>query len=97
MVEAFSYPETNHPALAMATLPIPVDEATAEAFQNAPPDKQEEITSALAEYAKDALLREERAAAVARAANTLAASAKANGWTEEMNEALLRGDFDGDE
>ena len=102
MVGAFSYPESDQPALAMTTLPIPVDEATAAAFQKVPADEQEEITRFLADYVRVKMrsrgqTKKERLDAFRRAADALSASAQANGWTEEMNEALLRGDFDDDE
>ena len=86
----------------MTTLPIPVDEDTAAAFRDTPVDEREEITRFLTDYVRVKMrsrkqTKEERLDAFRRAADALSASAQANGWTEEMNEALLRGDFDGDE
>ena len=98
MACAFSYPETDHLDLAMTTLPIPVREETADAFRNAPPATQEWFSHFLdAYFGTTERTREEKAEAVERAAKSLSASAKANGWTDEMDEALLRGDLDDDE
>lgn len=83
----------------MTTLPIPVDDETAAAFEAARPQDRERFVQVAAAVLKATVRsgetsRAEKADAVRRAADALSASARANGWTEEMNEALLRGDYD---
>ena len=86
---------TNH---AMTTLPIPVDERTANAFNSAAPSTQHRITDFVSDYLRAALLSDaEQARAYGQAADALSASAEANGWTDSLNEALLRGDLDAGE
>ena len=83
----------------MTTLPIPVDDETASAFEAAAPRDRERFVQIAATMLKAAVrsskrTRAEKAEALRRSADALSASAQANGWTEEMNEALLRGDYD---
>ena len=87
----------------MTTLPIPVDDDTAAAFLEASEDTREQITQFVASYVQSALqtrdfqTREEKSAALQEAADRLSAQAKANGWNDELDAALLRGDFDHDD
>ena len=79
----------------MTTIDINVDEETAAAFEAAPPQKREQLLLMAAAIIRASLAeREDKAEGVRRAAEALSREAQANGWTEEMNEALLRGDFD---
>ena len=86
----------------MNTLPLPVDDETVAAYEAAPVEKREKAAQVAAALFKAALrtpeqTKRERVDALLRTTNELSAKAKANGWTDEMNEALLRGNFDDDE
>ena len=85
----------------MTTLPIPVDDETAAAFQEAPEDTREQITQAVADYMKATVRTEQeradRSASFRRVADEVGAIAQANGRNDELDAALLRGDFDHDE
>ena len=79
----------------MTTLPIQIDETTARAFEAAEPTRREQIALYVRSYIAQALLsKEERVSLFVQAADALGAEAEANGWNDELNEALLRGDFD---
>ncbi len=85
----------------MTTLPIPVDDETAAAFQEASKDAREQITQGVADFMKATVRTEqeraERSASSRRVADETGAMAQANGWNDELDAALLRGDFDRDE
>ncbi|WP_420456622.1 hypothetical protein [Rubrivirga sp.] len=85
----------------MTTLPIPVDDATAAAFREASASARADIEQSVAEHIRQELAdrraRARKADSFAAIADRLSREAEANGWTEEMNEALLRGDLDHDE
>ena len=87
----------------MTTLPIPVDDDTATAFHQASEDTRERIARFVASYVQGALqsdagrTREPRSARFQEIADALGREARANGWTDEMDAALLRGDFDHDD
>lgn len=86
----------------MTTLTIELDDATATALQDVPADEREQIAQFLTDYVKTAVqsrerTKRERADALVQTMKEVSAQARANGWTDEMDEALLRGDFDGDE
>ena len=79
----------------MTTLPIQIDDATAEAFQGADEAQKHQIAMFVNHYVNAALrTRGERSAQFRAAADALGASAQANGWNDELDAALLRGDFD---
>jgi len=82
----------------MTTIPIPVDEATAQAFEAAAPTTREQIARFVQGYVARALLsKEERIELFVQVADQVGATAQANGWNDELDAALLRGDFDDDE
>ena len=84
----------------MTTLPIEieVDDETADAFREATPETREQIALALAATLRSRLRSHaEPAEALLRTLDETSRQAQANGWTEDMNEALLRGDFDRDD
>lgn len=86
----------------MAFIEIPVDNDVAEAFYALPADKREEILSfpslLLTDLIRRSLdkprTREESIERLKKLSDEIGKEAAANGWTDEMNEALLRGDFD---
>ena len=74
---------------------IEVDEPTASAYRKASPDVKQAAQKKAAEIIRMALMsREERADEFDRFTAQTGAHARAKGWTDEMNEALLRGDYD---
>ena len=78
----------------MTTLPLPIDDATATAYQSASPTERRRIAQ---DFFRFALLPNgERTDAYRRAANALGADAQAAGWDGELDAALLRGDLDGE-
>ena len=84
----------------MTTLPIPVDDDTAAAFREASADVREQIVERVAIYVREAVRAgetEPRSARLQEIADALGREARSNGWTDEMDAALLRGDFDRDE
>ncbi|WP_420456624.1 hypothetical protein [Rubrivirga sp.] len=83
----------------MTTLPIEieVDDATAAAFRRAPADTRDRITQFVTDYVREAVRPDDTPAArIRRIADALGREARANGWTDEDDAALLRGDFDRD-
>lgn len=82
----------------MTTLSLPADDATAAAFDALPPDEQERLTLLLTAMLRAAVRSPaDRLAAFRRTADALGAEAQANGWNDDLDAALLRGDFDHDE
>lgn len=82
----------------MTTIPIQVDDATAQAFESAPQTIREQIALFVQGYVSRALLsKEERVELFVQVADELGRQAQANGWNDELDAALLRGDFDDDE
>ena len=81
----------------MTTLPLPVDEATAAAFESVPPDERERLARCAATFLQEMLDRRARSERFQEIADRLGAEAQANGWNDELDAALLRGDFDDDE
>ena len=76
-------------------LELEVDEKTATAYRNAPPEKQEQAKERARESMQRVLLTKEEAAQVFKhLTDDMGAYAASQGWTDEMNEALLRGDYD---
>ena len=93
----------DHPALwgrpAMTTLPLPVDDETVAAYEAATEERREKAAQVASALFKAALripeqTKREKVDALIQTMEELSAQARANGWTDEMNEALLRGDFD---
>ncbi len=82
----------------MTTLPVEVDEATADALRRAPPETRERIAQSVADHLRhqvqDWVERERRLESFRQVADEAGRQAKANGRTDELNEALLRGDLD---
>ena len=69
----------------------------AAAFVAAEPDQRAQIERYVKRYVARALeSKGERLDRFRKAADALSAEAAANGWNDELNEALLRGDFDGE-
>ena len=82
----------------MTTLPIPVDDETAAAYESATPEERERAASVASALLKASLSpRAGRLDAFRAVADATGAEAQANGWTDELDAALLRGDFDHDE
>lgn len=79
----------------MPTLSLPVDDATADAFRAAPDATRERLTRLVGDYLRLAL-SDDGLDAYRRAADALGADARAAGWTDDLDAALLRGDLDGD-
>ncbi len=76
-------------------LELEVDEKTATAYRNAPPEKQEKVRErARLSMQRVLLTPEEIGAEFDRITARASAYAKEKGWTDEMNEALLRGEYD---
>ena len=76
-------------------LELEVDEKTATAYRNAPPEKQERAKERARESMQRVLMtKEEAAQEFKRLTKEMGAYAASQGWTDEMNEALLRGDYD---
>ena len=79
----------------MTTLPLPVDEPTATAFESAPPQERERIEQLLLALLQLSVApKETRLEAFREAADAAGREAQANGWTDDLDAALLRGDFD---
>ena len=74
---------------------------TAAAFRAASENTRDRVSQAVANYLKEVVRTEreraERVASFERVADRLGAMAQANGWTDELDAALLRGDFDRDD
>ena len=82
----------------MTTLPLPVDDTIAAAYAAASPEERERIEYLASVFLRVSLLdRRSRSERFQDLADRLGAEARANGWTDEMDAALLRGDFDRDE
>lgn len=82
----------------MTTIPIPVDDTAAEAFQAAPAAEQARLSSLVSALFRATLSSsEDREAQFRRAADASGREAQARGWNDELDQALLRGDFDDDE
>ncbi len=76
-------------------LELEVDEKTAMAFRNAPPERQERAKERARESMQRVLMTpEEIGDEFDRITAKSSAYAKEKGWTDEMNEALLRGEYD---
>ncbi len=74
---------------------IEVDERTASAYEQARPEVQQEAQACAADILRLSLLsKEELADEFDRLTARTGATARAKGWTDEMNEALLRGEYD---
>lgn len=85
----------------MTTLPLPVDERVVRAFESTPSEQRAQGVSFLASLAEALFHRDDSEAArqenireLKRLMDKMGKEAAANGWTAEMDEALLRGDFD---
>ncbi len=79
----------------MTTLPIPIDEATAAAYEAAPEDQRRRLAEMAAGFLSAVLLPEdERLERFRRSADALGKEARAGGWNDELDAQLLRGDFD---
>ncbi len=77
------------------TIPLRIDARTAAAYQSANPEVRRSAETKAADTLRLALLsRKELATELRRFTAETGAAAEARGWTEEMDEALLRGDFD---
>ena len=79
----------------MTTIPIQIDDATAQAIASASEATREQIALLVKGYVSATVLsREARARRFREVADALGAEAAQNGWNDELNEALLRGDLD---
>lgn len=77
------------------TLEIELDDQTASAYRNASPALQSKLQERIRRSIRRALLsREAIVDEFDRITTEAGAHASAQGWTDELNEALLRGDFD---
>lgn len=77
------------------TIPIAVSSQTATAFKKASPERRRAAQQKAAEILRLTLMsRDELADEYDRLTARTSAHAQAKGWTDEMNEALLRGDYD---
>ena len=78
----------------MTTLALPVDEEIRAAYEAATEDEREHWNE-LAQSLLRGLLNtpEERLARFRKAADAVSAEAARNGWTEELDKQLLRGNF----
>ena len=82
----------------MTTLTIPIDEPTAAAYAAASDDEREQLAQRAAVLVRLALLdHRSPSERFQQIADVLGWEARSNGWTDDMDEALLRGDFDHDE
>ena len=85
---------TNMPAVKIT---IEVDERTGKAYQSATPEQQQRVQERAQRSIQRVLMTpEEVGAEFDRIRSKSVPYAKAQGWTDEMNEALLRGDYDND-
>ena len=76
----------------MQKIILEVDEKTATAYRNAPPEKQEKAKErARASMQRVLMTPEEIGDEFDRVTAKSSASAQEKGWTDEMNEALSRG------
>lgn len=79
----------------MTTIPIQVDDATARAFESAPQATREQIALLVRGYVSETILsKQERSKRFCAVADALGAEAASNGWSDDLNDALLRGEFD---
>ncbi len=77
------------------TVRLRVDDRTAAAYQSADPALRRSAETKAADALRLALLsRRELAGEFRRFTAETGAAAEERGWTDEMNDALLRGDFD---
>ena len=84
----------NMPA---AKITIEVDEQTGKAYQNATPEQQQRVQERAQRSIQRVLMTpEDIGAEFDRIRAKSVPYAKAQGWTDEKNEALLRGDYDND-
>lgn len=82
----------------MTALSFPVDDTLAAAYTSASPEEQERLARVAAVLFRVSLLdRRTPSQRLQDTADRLGEEARANGWTDEMTEGLLRGDFDDDE
>ena len=81
----------DRPAMQTEQITVQVSPEVAKRWRNAPPEQRRRAEIALM-YAL--MTREEVAAELSRFMDHLGEGAKARGWTDEMNEALLRGNYD---
>ena len=76
---------------------IEVDERTGKAYRNATPEQQQRAQERAQRSIQRVLMTpEEVGAEFDRITAKSAAYAKSQGWTDEMTDALLRGDYDND-
>ena len=76
---------------------LELDEATGRAYRNATPEQQRRAQERAQQSIQRALMAsEEVGAEFDRIRAKSVPYAQAQGWTDEMNEALLRGDYDND-
>lgn len=86
----------------MTTLTIPIDSALAEAYDRATAAEREKTITLLSSFAEamlrralgNTLARGEQAEALKRVSDEAGAEARSNGWNDDLDAALLRGDFD---
>ena len=75
------------------TLSLPSE--LAERYRNASPEEQDRIKQRTEQFLQRILMtREEVAQEFKRLTEKMGAYAASQGWTNEVNEALLRGDYD---
>lgn len=75
------------------TLTLPSE--LAERYRKASPEDQDRIKQRAEQFLQRILMtREEAAHEFKRLTDKMGAYAASQGWTDEMNEALLRGDYD---
>ena len=79
----------------MATLSIQIDEPTAAAYDSASPEERERIERRLTTLLRASLTsKQDRIDAFVDAADVAGREAQANGWTDDLDAALLKGEFD---
>lgn len=82
----------------MTTLSIPVDDILAAAYESAPPEERERLAHLTTVLFRMSLLdRRSRSVRFQDLADRLGQEARANGWNDDLDAALLRGEFDHDE
>jgi hypothetical protein len=82
----------------VTTLSLPIEATVADAYQRSSDDERERATAMVNTLLKAMLLpagsQREKLAAFDRAAERAAEEAQASGWNDDLDAALLRGDFD---
>lgn len=82
----------------MTMLHIPVEDDVAAVYESAGPQERERLALLMTSLLRASRLdRRSRSERFQDLADRLGEEARSNGWTDEMDAALLRGEFDDDE